>query len=108
MVPGGLPPSPLVDELAGAVRMRLPVDLSSSLFLQLSVLAGPVDGPLHVEHPGRSSRSSSRLQSSHLPGSAGAASSSASGYMMSSQAVQSSPWFPVVGVALNLDIQGGT
>ena len=79
----GLLPSRVVDELAGAVRMRLPVSLSSSLSSRKPVLGGAVDVPSHLRHPGRSLRLNGRLQSSHLPGGAGAASPATVGYMVS-------------------------
>ena len=48
----GVPPPRVVDELAGVVRMRLPVSLSSSLSSLASALEGAVGAASHLRHPG--------------------------------------------------------
>ena len=81
--PSRVPRSRVVDELAGVVRMRLPPSLSSSLSsLESSTLTGAVGVTSHLEHPGWSVHLKGRLQRSHLPGGAGAASVVVVGYTL--------------------------
>ena len=75
MVPGVWPLSSPVDELAGAVRMRLFVDLSKSSLLRFSKLAVPMDGPL-----GANSTATGSTSSAAGLGRAGVGISSSSGY----------------------------